>query len=160
MQALHDVQSLLRETLRRAAQAQADATPPRCPVCGQALTRGSAGHARTFQTRFGEITLQRARGYCKRCGQWRTPAAAALGLDDTAGYSPGVPALVALVASKLPIADASLVLEHLSGVQVPPPPSTAKPNAKASAPRPCARNSINPPRPNRAPPNSSSNPTR
>ena len=120
VQALHDVQALLRETLRRAAQAKADATPPRCPVCGQPLTRGSAGHARTFQTRFGEVTLQRTRGYCKRCGKWRTPADAALGLDDTAGYSPGVQALVALAASKLPIADASLVLEHLSGVKVPP----------------------------------------
>jgi hypothetical protein len=120
MQALHDVQALLRETLRRAAQAKAAATPPHCPVCGQPLTRSSAGHSRTFQTRFGEITLQRTRGYCKRCRKWRTPADAVLGLADTAGYSPGVQALVALAASKLPIADASLVLEHLSGVQVPP----------------------------------------
>ncbi len=120
VQAAHDVQGLLRETLRRAAQTKADATPPYCPVCGQPLRRGSAGHARTFQTRFGEITLQRTRGYCKRCGKWRTPADSALGLEDTAGYSPGVQALVALAASKLPIADASLVLEHLSGVPVPP----------------------------------------
>ena len=120
VQALHDVQALLRETLRRAAQAKADATPPRCPVCGQPLSRCSAGHTRTFQTRCGDITLQRTRGYCKRCRKWRTPADTALGLEDTAGYSPGVQALVALAASKLPIADASLVLEHLSGVSVPP----------------------------------------
>ena len=114
VQALHDVQPLLREATRRAAQAKADATPPRCPVCGQPLSRCSAGHARTFQTRFGDITLQRTRGYCKRCRKWRTPADAALGLDDTAGYSPAVQALAALAASKMPIADASVVLEHLS----------------------------------------------
>ena len=119
-QALHDVQALLRETVRRGAQAKADATPPRCPVCGQPLSRCSSGHARTFQTRFGDITIQRTRGYCKRCRKWRTPADAALGLDDTAGYSPAVQALAALTASKMPIADASVVLEHLSGVPLPP----------------------------------------
>ncbi|WCJ60993.1 hypothetical protein NXS98_07700 [Fontisphaera persica] len=87
----HDLQALLRETLRRAAQAKADATPPRCPVCGQPLSRCSSGHARTFQTRFGDITLERTRGYCQRCRQWRIPADAALGLDDTTGYSPTEP---------------------------------------------------------------------
>ncbi|WCJ60918.1 hypothetical protein NXS98_07300 [Fontisphaera persica] len=84
----HDIQALLQETLRRAAQAKADATPPHCPVCGQPLSRCSSGHARTFQTRFGDITLARTRCYCQRCRQWRIPADAALGLDDTAGYSP------------------------------------------------------------------------
>lgn len=120
VQALHDVQALLRQTAQRAAQAKADATPPRCPVCGQPLSRCSSGHARTFQTRFGDITIQRTRGYCKRCRKWRSPADAALGLDDTAGYSPAVQALAALAASKMPIADASVVLEHLSGVKLPP----------------------------------------
>ena len=119
-QTLHDVQDLQRQTTQRAAQAKADATPPRCPVCGQPLSRCAAGHARTFQTRFGDITLQRTRGYCKRCRKWRTPADTALGLDDTAGYSPAVQALAALVASKMPIADASVVLEQLSGVKLPP----------------------------------------
>ena len=37
-QAAHDVQELLRTTTQRAAQAKADATPRRCPVCGQPLT--------------------------------------------------------------------------------------------------------------------------
>jgi hypothetical protein len=41
-------------------------------------------------------------------------------LDDTAGHSPAVQALAALATSKMPIADASVVLEHLSGVKVPP----------------------------------------
>jgi hypothetical protein len=119
-QAIHDVQALLRQTTQRAAQAKADATPPRCPVCGQPLSRCSAGHARTFQTRFGDVTIHRTRGYCKRCRKWRIPADTVLGLDDTAGYSPAVQALAALAASKLPIADATVVLEHLSGVKLPP----------------------------------------
>lgn len=119
-QALHDVQALLRQATQRAAQAKADATPPRCPVCGQPLSRCSFGHARTFQTRFGDITIERTRGYCKRCRKWRTPADTALGLGDTAGYSPAVQAMAALAASKMPIAEASVVIEHLSGVKLPP----------------------------------------
>ena len=73
-QVAHDVQELLRTTTQRAAQAKAAATPSQCPVCGQPLTRCAAGHARTFQTRFGDIPIQRTRGYCKRCRKWRTPA--------------------------------------------------------------------------------------
>lgn len=119
-QAAHDVQELLRTTTQRAAQAKADATPPRCPVCGRPLSQCSRGHARTFQTRFGDITIERTRGYCKRCRKWRTPADTALGLEDSAGYSPAVQALAALAASKLPVAEASVVLEHLAGVKLPP----------------------------------------
>ena len=119
-QAAHDVQELLRTATQRAAQARADATPLRCPVCGQPLTRCSRGHARTFLARFGDLTIERTRGYCKRCHKWRTPADAALGLEDTAGYSPAVQAMAALAASKLPVAEASVVLEHLAGVPLPP----------------------------------------
>ena len=119
-QAAHDVQELLRTTTQRAAQAKADATPPRCPVCGQPLTRCSSGHARTFQTRFGGITIPRPRGYGKRCRKWRPPADTALGLEDTAGYSPAVQAMAALAASKLPVAEARVVLEPLAGVKLPP----------------------------------------
>jgi hypothetical protein len=118
-QAARDVRLLLLETTQRAAQARADATPPLCPVCRQKLTNCSDGHARTFQTRFGAITLQRTRGRCKRCGKWRMPADAALGLEDTAGHSPAVQAMAALLASKMPVEDASVVLEHLTGIQMP-----------------------------------------
>ena len=90
VQVARDVQELLRQALQRGAQAKADATAPRCPVCGQPLSRVSGGHARTFQTRYGAITIQRTRGYCKRCHKWRVPADAALGLEETAGYSPAV----------------------------------------------------------------------
>lgn len=119
VQAAHEVQALLRQATERAAQAKADATPPVCPVCGQPLSRLSPHHARTFETRFGSITVQRTRGYCKRCRKWRVPADAALGLEETAGYSPGVQAMAALLASKMPVADASLVLEQLTGVKLP-----------------------------------------
>ena len=93
--------------------------PPLCPVCAQKLSRLSEGHPRTFETRFGSITIKRTRGYCKRCGKWRVPADGALGLEETAGYSPAVQDMAALLASKMPVADASAVLEHLTGVKVP-----------------------------------------
>src|SRR5512134_1934595 len=119
VQAAHDVQELLRQAIQRGAQAKADATPPVWPICGQPLSRLSSGHARTFQSRYGAITVQRTRGYCKRCRKWRTPADAALGLEETAGYSPAVQDMAALLASKMPVAEASAVLEHLTGVKVP-----------------------------------------
>lgn len=119
VQATHDVQELLRQAIQRGAQAKAEATPPVCPVCGQALTRLSSGHERTFQSRYGPITVQRTRGYCKRCRKWRTPADAALGLEESAGYSPAVQDMAALLASKMPVEEASAVLEHLTGVKVP-----------------------------------------
>lgn len=119
VQAAHDVQELLRQAIQRGAQAKTAATPPTCPVCGQPLTRLSAGHARTFQSRYGDITVVRTRGYCKRCRKWRTPADAALGLEESAGYSPAVQDMAALLASKMPVEDASTVLEHLTGVKLP-----------------------------------------
>jgi hypothetical protein len=90
-QVAHDVQELLR-----VAQAKADATPPRSPVCGQAITSSSAGHARTFQTPFSYITIRLTSGYCKRCQKWCSLAATALGLGDTVGYSSAVQVLAAL----------------------------------------------------------------
>jgi hypothetical protein len=119
MQAARDVQDLLRAAMERGAQAKADATPPLCPVCQQKLTRLSAGHPRTFKSRYGSITVQRTRGYCKRCRKWRVPADTALGLEESAGYSPAVQEMAALLASKMPVEDASAVLEHLTGVKVP-----------------------------------------
>jgi hypothetical protein len=117
-QAAHDVQELLLQAVERGAQAKADATPPVCPVCGQKLSRLSADHSRTFESRFGPITVKRTRGYCKRCGKWRVPADAALGLEESAGYSPDVQDMAALLASKMPVEEASRVLEHLTGVKL------------------------------------------
>jgi len=119
LQAAKDVEELLRQATERGAQAKADVTAPVCPVCHKPLTRVWAGHARTFETRYGAITVKRARGYCRRCRKWRTPADHALGLDESAGYSPGVQDAAALLASKMPVEEASQVLEHLTGIKLP-----------------------------------------
>jgi len=110
---------LLRVAAEKAAQKKADLTPPVCPVCQQALSRMSADHGRSFECKFGTITIVRNRGYCKRCRKWRFPADTALGLEETAGYSPRVQEMAALLASKMPVSEASAVLEHLTGVKLP-----------------------------------------
>jgi hypothetical protein len=108
-----------RAATQKAAQAKADVTPPVCPVCQEALSRVSGGHERTFESRFGAIRIERKRGYCKRCKKWRFPADHALGLEETAGYSPRVQEMAALLASKMPVEEASAVMEHLTGVKMP-----------------------------------------
>jgi hypothetical protein len=113
------VREVARLTLEEAAQAKADATPLRCPVCGQPLGRKKGGATRTFESRFGPITVCRPRAWCRRCHAWRCPADAALGLGDTSGYSPGVQEIAALSVSKLPVAEASAVIERLAGVKLP-----------------------------------------
>jgi hypothetical protein len=110
---------LLRVAAEKAAQQKADLTPPVCPVCHKPLTQVTQDHPRSFECRFGTITLRRSRGYCKRCRKWRFPADTALGLEESAGYSPRVQEMVALLASKMPMSEASAVLEHLTGVQLP-----------------------------------------
>lgn len=112
-------QELLRAAAEKAAQQKADRTPPVCPVCQQPLSQLSAGHRRSFKCKFGAITLGRSRGYCQRCRKWRFPADAALGLAESAGYSPRVQEMAALLASKMPVGEASAVLEHLTGVKLP-----------------------------------------
>src|SRR5882672_11290256 len=110
---------LLRLAAEKAAQKKAEVTPPVCPVCRQQLRRVTGEHRRSFECKFGTITIGRARGYCKRCGKWRFPADTALGLEETAGYSPRVQEMTALLASKMPVEEASAVLEHLTGVKMP-----------------------------------------
>ena len=116
---LQETRTLQQLILAQAAQAKAAATPPRCPHCAGPLSRLTQGHARTFESRFGPLTIVRARGYCKRCRKWRFPADAALGLEDSAGASPSVQEMAALAVSKLPVAEASAVIERLAGVKLP-----------------------------------------
>ena len=108
-----------RLALEEAAQKKAGQAPPVCPVCGSKLTRLTAGHVRSYQTRFGLVTIRRARGWCRRCQCWRFPADHLLGLAETGSCSPGVQEMAALVASKLPVGEASAVLERLTGVKLP-----------------------------------------
>ena len=150
-EAARDVRRLLLAATQRAAHAKAAATPPLCPVCRNQLTNCSDGHARTFETRLGAITLQRTRGQCKRCGKWRMPADAVLGLEDTAGYSPAVQGMAALLASKMPVEDARVVLEHLTGIQLPRATLDRESYAvRDNAPSVCAPRWINKPPPTKS----------
>jgi hypothetical protein len=117
---LQQTRGLERQLLEAAAQKKADQTPPRCPVCGHALSRRTPGHARTYQTRFGPVTIRRLRGWCRRCQAWRFPADQALGLSETGSASPSVQEMAALTVSKMPVAEASAVIERLTGVKLPP----------------------------------------
>lgn len=110
---------LLRVAAEKAAQKKADLTPPLCPVCHQSLSRVTGEHRRRFECKFGTLAIERRRGYCKRCRKWRFPADNVLGLEETAGYSPRVQEMAALLASKMPVSEASVVLEHLTGVKLP-----------------------------------------
>jgi hypothetical protein len=66
------------------------------------------------------VTVKRLRGWCRRCQAWRYPADAALGLSDTGGASPSVQEMAALTVSKMPVNEASAVIERLTGVKLPP----------------------------------------
>jgi hypothetical protein len=120
MQIERESRELLRLAAEKGAQKKADSTPPVCPECGKALSRVTHDHARSFECKFGSLTIKRSRGYCQRCRKWRFPADRALGLAETAGYSPRVQEMAALLASKMPVNEASAVLEHLTGVKLPP----------------------------------------
>ena len=116
---LQETRAVERALLEEAAQKKAAHAPPVCPVCGGKLSRVTPGHPRSYQTRFGEVTLRRSRGWCRRCKAWRFPADHLLGLADTGSCSPGVQEMAALTVSKLPVAEASAVLERLTGVKLP-----------------------------------------
>ena len=118
-QIMRQTQGLERKLLEEASQKKADESPPVCPVCGHKLTRQTREHKRTYQTRFGPVMIQRLRGWCRRCRAWRFPADYALGLSEEGSASPGVQEMAALVASKMPPAEASAVIERLTGVKLP-----------------------------------------
>jgi hypothetical protein len=115
---LRGSRELERTVLEAASQKKADLTPPVCPVCKHPLRRVTEGWECGFETRFGEVRIRRARGWCRKCKRWRFPADAALGLGDTGSCSPGVQEMAALAVSKLPVAEAGAVVERLSGVKL------------------------------------------
>lgn len=117
---LRQTQGLERKLLEEAAQKKADQSPPVCPVCGRALNRCTREQERTFHSRFGPVTVKRLRGWCRRCQAWRFPADHALGLSETGGASPSVQEMAALTVSKMPVSEASAVIERLTGVKLPP----------------------------------------
>jgi len=115
-----DMNELLRNACERAAQAKADATPPKCPHCGTALTNKKHAQPREYLSRFGPIRISRTRGYCPKCHEWKSPADTLLGLDQSAGRTPLMQEMSALLASKMPVQEASVVLEKLSSIKIPP----------------------------------------
>ena len=117
---LTQTQGLERKLLQIGAQQKADQSPPNCPVCGRVLSRRTRDHERTFHSRFGPVTVKRLRGWCRRCRAWRFPADSALGLSETGGASPSVQEMAALTVSKMPVNEASAVIERLTGVKLPP----------------------------------------
>jgi hypothetical protein len=110
---------LERSVAEEVAQKKADQTPPHCPQCGAKLSRLTEGHGRTIQTRFGPIKIQRVRGWCRRCKQWHFPADKVLGVELGGTASPSVQEMAALVGSKMPMTEASAVIERLTGVKLP-----------------------------------------
>jgi hypothetical protein len=116
---LRQTRGLERSLLEEAAQKKADQAPPLCPVCQSKLSRVTHGHERSYETRFGTVRIRRLRGWCRRCKGWRFPADHLLGLAETGSCSPGVQEMAALVASKMPVGEASAVLERLTGVKLP-----------------------------------------
>src|SRR5271156_3447722 len=109
---------VFRQMLEKGARLKADQAPPVCPVCQNQLSRWKQGHWTCIQTRFGAVGIQRARGYCKRCGKWRFPADAALGLPEEGTQSPAVQEMAALTVSKMPAAEAEQVIERLAGLKI------------------------------------------
>src|SRR2546428_10951006 len=67
---LQKTREVERAVLEEAAQEKADQSPPVCPVCGGKLSRGTGGHGRSYQTRFGEVRIRRARGWCRGGRFW------------------------------------------------------------------------------------------
>src|SRR5436190_1490686 len=118
-QILQKTREVERALLEEASQKKADQAPPVCPVCAGKLGRVTQGHERSYQSRFGIVTIRRFRGWCRRCKCWRFPADHLLGLADTGSCSPGVQEMAALAVSKLPVGEASAVIERLTGVKLP-----------------------------------------
>jgi hypothetical protein len=115
-QLLRGGHELFRQMLEKAAQQKAAAAPPLCPHCQNRLRQLTQGHGTTIQTRYGDIRVERARGHCRRCKQWRFPADALLGLPEQGTQSPAVQEIAALVVSKMPAPEAEQVVERLTGV--------------------------------------------
>jgi len=109
---------LFRQMLEKAAQVKAAAAAPFCPHCQSQLRRLTQGHGTTIQARWGNIRVERARGYCQRCKKWRFPADALLGLPEQGTQSPGVQEIAALVVSKMPAPEAEPAVERLTGVTI------------------------------------------
>jgi hypothetical protein len=110
------IMQVAREALERAAQNKADSAPFTCPQCGGPLSKKRRTKT-TVQTRFGLIVIKRNRGYCPKCKEWSCPADLALGIEN--GRTPYVEEMAALLASKMPLAEAVPVMRRSTGIFLP-----------------------------------------
>lgn len=107
----------LASALGQAAQHKSDACGPNCPTCGRKLIRRQKLE-RSISAGVSEFKLTRVSGYCVTCKKWVVPADEKLGVES--GYTPQTEEAAALLASKMPVGEASSVLERLTGIKIPP----------------------------------------
>jgi hypothetical protein len=115
---MQESRSAMRLMLETAMQAKADGASLTCPVCKKPLTRKKGKAERTVESRFGAVTITRARAWCVRCKSWRCPADTLLGLSEQAVCSPGMQEEAAMFVSKMPVSEAAAVMERLTGVRM------------------------------------------
>lgn len=118
---------LLREAAREVMQSQADACEPNCPYCGAPLRKAQRVE-RTILTQWGEVTISRVYGYCRRCQEWSSPADLRLGLEANVKTSPDMTEKMTYLATLLPPSAAAEVFEHITGS--PAAPATIRRRAK------------------------------
>ncbi len=91
--------------------------------CARSASKNSAASppiTRALSTRALALSRSSARAATANAvANGACPADTALGLEETAGYSPAVQEMAALLASKMPVEEASVVLERLTGVKLP-----------------------------------------
>jgi len=103
--------------LALAWQAQAALRPPvACPTCPAARQQRAGSRVRTVETRFGPVSLRRARMRCQGCGRHFQPDDAVLDVTLGAGRcTPLLRALAAQCGASWPYRQAAAVIGMLRG---------------------------------------------
>jgi hypothetical protein len=110
------LRKLKASIIERAAQQKSNSIPPNCPDCETKLVQRRQV-SREFTVGGGAINVKRPIGFCRRCDRSCCPADRALGLEG--GYSPLVQEMAALFVSKVPVAEASVVMRRATGIALP-----------------------------------------
>lgn len=109
---------LQRKAVERAMQAKADAVDEKCHCCQTPLIDKKRRVPKTIRSHCGQVILYRSSGWCENCDHWVYPADKALGLSENSTASPLVQEMCALLVSKMPAAQAELVIARLTGVAI------------------------------------------
>jgi hypothetical protein len=108
---------VVRVALEAALQRKADSITPNCPACGKKLTKRQDAK-KTIRSVSGKVTITRCKGWCSKCKNWMYPADEKMDLEK--GYTPRAQEMAALFASKMPIEEASKILQRATGMELPP----------------------------------------